>query len=165
MYYNPEVAAGEPRSRSSNVFSFGCVFAEILTVVADKTLGEFQGHRTDDGTAFNQNLGLIFDWLSALSPNLNRLLLSIDNFNAAVEPRSVLNATKGMLEEDKHARSTALQFQEILSLQACCERGCIPFTKDVRVPRLRCVKASFDNSSRACNEIRDQRGWFCSPCT
>ncbi|KAL2355817.1 kinase-like domain-containing protein, partial [Cryomyces antarcticus] len=49
MYCSPEIAAGEPRGKATDVFSLGCVFAEMLTVMEGETLDNFWSFRSDDG--------------------------------------------------------------------------------------------------------------------
>lgn len=58
MYCSPEVADGKPRGRASDIFNLGCVFAEILTCIAEQTVQEFRNRRTDDGVSFHSNLSL-----------------------------------------------------------------------------------------------------------
>jgi serine/threonine protein kinase len=64
MYCSPEVANCEARGQSSDIFSLGCVFSEMLTIMVGSTLEAFEEHRTDDGTAFHRNLSLVTDWLT-----------------------------------------------------------------------------------------------------
>lgn len=66
MYCSPEVADGEPRGRASDIFSLGCVFAEILTCIAGQTVQEFRNRRADDGVSFHSNLSLVVKWIEEL---------------------------------------------------------------------------------------------------
>ena len=61
MYFSPEVACGEPRGKSSDTFSLGCVFVEMFTIIPGKLVEEFEEWRTDDGKAFHRNLSLVRD--------------------------------------------------------------------------------------------------------
>jgi len=63
-YCAPEVAEGENRGRAADVFSLGCVFLEMVTVIAGKSLDELQrsfGHPSD--CAYHNNLAAIRSWL------------------------------------------------------------------------------------------------------
>lgn len=46
MYCAPEVIAYQKRNRSADVFSLGCVFAEILTWYDGRSISDFSEHRT-----------------------------------------------------------------------------------------------------------------------
>ncbi|PQE33233.1 kinase-like domain-containing protein [Rutstroemia sp. NJR-2017a WRK4] len=46
MYSAPEVIANDRRGRPADIFSIGCVFAEMASVVDGKTVEEFEDYRT-----------------------------------------------------------------------------------------------------------------------
>jgi serine/threonine protein kinase len=46
MYSAPEVIANDRRGRPADIFSLGCVFAEMASVVDGKTVEEFEDYRT-----------------------------------------------------------------------------------------------------------------------
>ncbi|KAI9663838.1 MAG: hypothetical protein M1821_007328 [Bathelium mastoideum] len=64
VYWAPE---SQPRGRSADVFSLGCVFSEMLTVRHKKSLEDFQSFRyikhRDNAYAFRENLERVIDWL------------------------------------------------------------------------------------------------------
>ena len=66
MYCAPEVAdADGQRSRSADIFSLGCVFAGMATVMDKRSVADFYQHRTKYSShAFFRNLDLVHEWLS-----------------------------------------------------------------------------------------------------
>jgi serine/threonine protein kinase len=81
-YCSPEVYDGEPRGRAADVFSLGCVFLEIATVIQGCSLdefGEFRSHRTDpqefnEDESYHGNLVNVRKWIEKLCdiPDLGR---------------------------------------------------------------------------------------------
>ena len=73
-YCAPEVYDGEPRGRAADVFSLGCVFLEIATVIQGCSLdefAEFRSHRTNhrdfnDDESYHANLDNIAKWIEKL---------------------------------------------------------------------------------------------------
>lgn len=64
MYCAPEVAAEQPRGRKADVFSLGCVFLEMLTIVCRKSFGDFAAWRGSSGSqAYHVNHDLVLRWL------------------------------------------------------------------------------------------------------
>ncbi|KAH0543963.1 hypothetical protein FGG08_001730 [Glutinoglossum americanum] len=70
VYCAPEVANAEPHGRSVDIFSLGCVFLEMETVLKAKTLDEFQEFRSrdneSDDTSFQGNLRAVREWVAEL---------------------------------------------------------------------------------------------------
>jgi len=67
-YLAPEDQSGEPRGRRTDIFSLGCVFAEMLTVRQGKKREDFDAQRrnsqvSDAPHAFRHNLKAVKDWL------------------------------------------------------------------------------------------------------
>lgn len=59
---SPEVAIGDARGRSSDIFSLGCVFVEMATNISGRLLQDFEEARLDDdGTSFHRNIPHIKD--------------------------------------------------------------------------------------------------------
>lgn len=69
VYWAPE---SQPRGRSADVFSLGCVFSEMLTVRYKRRLEDFQAFRyvqhRDNAYAFRENLDRVIDWLEEIVP-------------------------------------------------------------------------------------------------
>lgn len=69
MYVAPEVAAWASRGRKADVFSLGCVFAEMTTVGLGRTLDSFCAWRETDGArAYHRTLDQTLRWLLLLRP-------------------------------------------------------------------------------------------------
>jgi serine/threonine protein kinase len=72
LYCAPEVAGYKPRNTASDVWSLGCVFLEIATVLAGLEVEEMQQFfRTTNGDyRFYTNIGIIPNWSSFIAPKL-----------------------------------------------------------------------------------------------
>jgi serine/threonine protein kinase len=69
MYCPPEVANSMPRGRKADVFSLGCVYAEMLTVYCGYDLQSFANFRGPYGAqAYYLNLDKTLRWLFELQP-------------------------------------------------------------------------------------------------
>ena len=71
MYCASEIARNKPRDESSDTFSLGCVFLEMLTVFCEIPIGEFLSHRrpVQDG-AFHANPRQVRTWIDRLEEHL-----------------------------------------------------------------------------------------------
>ncbi|PVI03264.1 kinase-like protein [Periconia macrospinosa] len=112
MYCSPEVAKYEARGRASDMFSLGCVFAEMATVIANRKLEEFCHFRSDDGCAFHLNLPLVCKWIMALRD----AAIYWDNM---WEP-TLRDTIIGLLGEDPDTRPTASDLKLLLGTNPCC---------------------------------------------
>jgi serine/threonine protein kinase len=73
-YCAPEVYDGAPRGRAADVFSLGCVFLEIATVIQGRSLDEFADFRARpinpgddvDDDSYHGNLEKVEDWIENL---------------------------------------------------------------------------------------------------
>lgn len=68
-YCSPEVIARRKRHPSSDVFSLGAVFAEMTTVVLNRTLIDFRTYRKSRGgdKSFHRNLVNVGKWMEIIS--------------------------------------------------------------------------------------------------
>jgi serine/threonine protein kinase len=71
-YRAPEAQSEEPSGRKADVFSLGCVYSEMLTVIKRKALRDFQEFRrtsekTSKAYAFRSNLVKVKEWLDQLA--------------------------------------------------------------------------------------------------
>jgi serine/threonine protein kinase len=58
-YCSPEVYDGEPQGRAADVFSLGCIFLEMVTVICGMHLDQFVDYRSqtaDGDDSFHGNL-------------------------------------------------------------------------------------------------------------
>ncbi|KAI9711896.1 MAG: hypothetical protein M1812_007050 [Candelaria pacifica] len=117
-YAAPEVALQETRGTKADIFSLGCVFSEIFTVLSDKTLESFvssrQGGNDDDDSAFHSNLERVILWLAGLNPSDTSGLLSWPQWFSVI---------KQMLQEDASDRPSAADLLREFKAQKDCCRG------------------------------------------
>jgi serine/threonine protein kinase len=119
MYCSPEVASNEPRGRSSDIFSLGCVFSEILTCICGEAVRTFQHYRTDDGESFHRNLALVVQWIDTL-PEPEDIFQNLWWFGRTTQSKAkILN----MLDRDPMKRPTAFSLLWTWPELECCRRG------------------------------------------
>lgn len=75
-YYAPEVAYHGQRGRRSDVYSLGCVFLEIATVLAEKTPEDLDKHLGGDGI-FYESYDEIDSWIARLLETENPHVLLV----------------------------------------------------------------------------------------
>lgn len=112
MYCSPEVAKEDLRGRSCDIFSLGCVFAEMATVVSGRTLEDFRSFRSDDGSSFYANLSLVWAWLD--------LLQNVTIYWDALWDPTSRDAIKGMLNEEPDLRPNASDLKLLFKPNLCC---------------------------------------------
>lgn len=73
---SPEVASQQPRGRASDIFSLGCVFIEMCTVVLQIPVTKFEEYRSEDGSgdAFHLCLPRVREWIKNLYERRKDLL-------------------------------------------------------------------------------------------
>ncbi|KAI9723441.1 MAG: hypothetical protein M1812_001325 [Candelaria pacifica] len=143
MYCAPEVKnyiiSGDSRGRAADVFSMGCVFLEMITVIQNKSLDEFIEHRSDldsEDSSFCGNLENVASWIRILRetsdpviswPDLSWLDRMV-HFSYGIELRVLLlNNIQSMLQEDPNARPKAAELSRILGVNPCCTLGREPY--------------------------------------
>ncbi|KAF2800697.1 hypothetical protein K505DRAFT_412748 [Melanomma pulvis-pyrius CBS 109.77] len=70
-YSAPEVAAHEPRNSSADIWSLGCVFLELWSVLCGKTTSNLTKYMTTSGSCshfYYQNLDGIASWCNMIRP-------------------------------------------------------------------------------------------------
>ncbi|KAH7382128.1 kinase-like domain-containing protein [Pyrenochaeta sp. MPI-SDFR-AT-0127] len=123
-YCAPEVYGYEKRGRSADMFSLGCVFLEILTVVCGKTLHDFADARRGDGEdeSFHANLERISAWVD-------------EHLRAYTRP-DLLERVRLMISEQPDKRPLASESQTFFSqlpqyspfrAQDCCRLSPEPY--------------------------------------
>jgi hypothetical protein len=109
-YCAPEVYNYESRGRSADIFSLGCVFLEILTVLAGQHPHDFTEFRSvessDDDDSFHANLYQVALWAEAhfgrgISHYFCDVKIKID--------RSVCDLVEKMVSQEPSQRPTALE--------------------------------------------------------
>ncbi|KAI9890845.1 MAG: hypothetical protein M1814_003629 [Vezdaea aestivalis] len=116
-YCAPEVMMWEPRNLSSDIYSLGCVFLEISTVISGETLEAMRSFFESNGTQkeyVRTNKDAMELWVSKLS----QLARSAD--------RNPAQWAKDMLDFDTNKRPTARQLFDLILVQdsifcgTCC---------------------------------------------
>ncbi len=115
-YAAPEVVMQETRGTKADIFSLGCVFAEMFTVLSDKSLESFvtarQGGDEDEDSAYHSNLERVLLWLASLNPSDTSGLLSWPKWFSVI---------KQMLQEDPNDRPSATDLLiEFKGQKDCC---------------------------------------------
>lgn len=73
-YCSPELAAYRPRNTASDIWSLGCVFLEMWTVIRERTVTELTAHLESTGSRSNlyhSNIEGINSWCSLNATGLN----------------------------------------------------------------------------------------------
>lgn len=130
-YCAPEVAASGSRGRSADVFSLGCVFAEMITVDLGKSLEDLHNwlkideESTDRHATYHGHLRELVLWLRMLSS------MRLDDLQ-----NRVLRISVGMLDEHPERRPTAVEITKALCPKKPCN-GLGPNATCHCCPRLR----------------------------
>ena len=126
-YFAPEVSRFEPRGRSADIYSLGCVFLEMAKVYYGESLASFEEFRTLDGDrSFHRSHEKLRGWMD---------LLRSEKVTGVEEPGTmmigILDITEKMLAENQSRRPTisavsqTLEFFSLFPLQdsyygICC---------------------------------------------
>jgi Protein kinase domain len=129
-YCAPEVASQKRRGKSADTYSLGCVFAEIFTVLAQKTLEDFTEARKDralDDTTFRKNRDRVLEWVKSL--NWSHYQSKMQNYQTNV-PLLIT----GMIQDEPGARVGPEVIEEHLSVlgitaHACCSELPEPYER------------------------------------
>jgi serine/threonine protein kinase len=117
MYCPPEAMRSGLQGFTADVFSLGCVYAEIITLCLDQTLADFELFRSPnpyDG-AFRNQLEKTVEWIESLQEDYRQAALK------HTAPSSVsLEMICCMLDQDPEQRPTARQVQYQLLPCTCC---------------------------------------------
>ncbi|KAI9812735.1 MAG: hypothetical protein M1827_004491 [Pycnora praestabilis] len=129
MYCSPEVAADEvSRGRSSDIFSMGCVFLEMMTVIVGKTREHFMEFRAEEDDFFYSNLIRVREWIEIVRRSTKSVnFYNLDN--TPVEMDDWLNYIRQMLEEGPASRPTAKELVDHFGSHECCHLGREPYVR------------------------------------
>lgn len=105
LYCAPEVANYQVRNSSSDIWSLGCVFLEMCTVLKGRTTDEMRQSfkKRSDTHAFHANLPAIQDWLNTLR----------DSGSELDDPP--LEWSASMLQADRNSRPLAQNLYKAIS--------------------------------------------------
>lgn len=115
VYRAPEVGSRTPRGLPADVFSLGCVFSEMLTIMSGQSLLAYQNHRRVPGNvenplAFRLSLKKVREWLGKCEIDTRAETLSSE-------------IIKPMIREDPRERKTAQQLWKQLAGMNSNEHG------------------------------------------
>jgi serine/threonine protein kinase len=141
LYAAPEVIQHKKRNSTSDIWSLGCVFLEMVTVLKGKSIAQLREHFTalTESPLFFNNHNSIQDWISLLEK-----LSSIDN--------APLLWIKNMVQPDRTLRSRAATILDAIGhshadgsqpnpyFGQCCQRE----DKAIRSQIRKCVRCAVD---------------------
>lgn len=115
VYRAPEVKTGYNVQLPADVFSLGCVFSEMLTILANHSIKEYEEYRrvaqAEYPLAFRANLDKLRSWLRKL-----------DVIDRVYDPSTFL--IKRMIIEDYNGRWTAEMLQNALNARPDAKFSC-----------------------------------------
>lgn len=114
-YCAPEVAAKGKRGRSADVFSLGCVFAEMITVHLGRSLEEMH-QRLGMGQGSHDRRATYYNHTTELKRWLEMLLSK----SRSAHQQRVLHTTKSMVAKQQSHRPRASSITRAL----CCKEHC-----------------------------------------
>jgi serine/threonine protein kinase len=117
---DPNLLQTQRHTRRTDIFSLGCVFAEMATVAtSDYTLEMFKKYRRDHGdhSEFYRNLPRVNAWLTNLESTWSSILPNLDSW------KQKLDLTQRMLKEESRGRPTSQELVEELDAENCCSEG------------------------------------------
>lgn len=124
IYAAPEVAHHKPFGRPADIFSLGCVFSEMASVLGGRTLLEYSNQRRckrEDGSstiAFESNLNACNSWLQDLRSNVPFRQLSTGD--SAWWTR-LLELIKDMLSGTASGRPNSIKLVNHFPPGPCCD--------------------------------------------
>ena len=142
-YASPEIMKGKRvyRGNPSDVFSLGCVFLEMATLLLGKTLSEFDQYYTTNlnqtgiEDSYHKNLPRVYTWIDSLQtrgtkidPNQSLQAESIQDRDHASDPEhnvvKALAHVRKMLDEDPRLRPKSQDlwsYFQFISLEKCSD--------------------------------------------
>jgi serine/threonine protein kinase len=107
IYCAPEVARSEPRGQSADIWSLGCVFVEMVTVLKGSSVEDMRSNfkKASGSYMFHHNIQACDQWLSELKDKY-----AIDN--------PPIGWCRKMLLFDRNERYTACQLLEAIQLES-----------------------------------------------
>ncbi|KAI9719763.1 MAG: hypothetical protein M1812_003251 [Candelaria pacifica] len=132
-YCAPEVAIQDQRGRGADVFSLGCVFVEMLTVLARRSFDDLEEYTSSQSGSFHDNLPRVQLWLTRLDRDAtswewhSEFSFGRQDHRAHYNFRPVIDVTRLMLRENPMFRPTASRIQPIIARNDkffshnCCE--------------------------------------------
>ncbi|KAI9702538.1 MAG: hypothetical protein M1836_001018 [Candelina mexicana] len=101
------IVSGDSRGRAADVFSMGCVFLEMMTVLLQKSLDDFAEHRLDlngDDDSFCGNLDSVASWIQIL-----RDVLRSRPLDESTRPEWGLNSNDILMDDNPEDVASGFQ--------------------------------------------------------
>ncbi|KAH0547852.1 hypothetical protein FGG08_000110 [Glutinoglossum americanum] len=172
MYASPEVLLCEPRGRASDIFSMGCVWLEMYTILLGESLSDFERYRKSpadeldglditetamDGlsSGFAQTLSNVQRWIERLITycsmhgSLIHVLSDSENFPglgvSCVKVIEGLHGVEKMLHRNPNRRPDTRALCLLSGTNKCCEGDIEQFKlDDVENSRMACFEVPFE---------------------
>jgi len=122
-YCAPEVAAWEPKNSSADIWSLGCVFLEMWTVLCGETIASLDKHMTSAGSGspnFCHNIDGIVLWCNKMC---SKILSGSEEEQCLEHPRTWILS---MLKPKSKDRCDAQTLFDLI--QETNANPCVPFT-------------------------------------
>jgi hypothetical protein len=113
-YCAPEVADWDSRNETSDIWSLGCVFLEMFSVIRGRSIREVREHFSQYGTSstwYCKNSEALDTWLSQLAPQQSVTGEGAELYRHTYRPYIWI---RQMLQFDKTARVHAKQLREMI---------------------------------------------------
>ena len=163
MYASPEVLSTSRRGRASDIFSMGCVWLEMYTVLLGESIEDLEPYHVtssesssddlddlkptvSDGSfsSFAANLPHVRTWIEGLILNCDKhksLILGVaGNFPglniSCDEIIKKLHVVEEMLQKTPSTRPDAATLCQVLGANPCCKLGVAPFEIAEGFPRI-----------------------------
>ncbi|KAI9739246.1 MAG: hypothetical protein M1834_007459 [Cirrosporium novae-zelandiae] len=127
MYAAPEMASEGIRGKTADIFSLGCVFLEMITVMSGKSISELHSHlaigknpQLKQEKPYRKNINAAQEWTTKC------YLFAAEKFgydNSYQLTPEQSSSCRQMLEENPKSRPTALGLLAKFSPQPCCVNG------------------------------------------
>ena len=154
MYASPEVLSSSRRGRASDIFSMGCVWLEMYTVLLGETLEDLESYRVTTSESSSDDLDDLkqtafdgsFSSFAASLPNvrtwIERLIANCDMHKSLMlgvagnfpglniscnEIIKGLHVVEQMLQKTPSTRPDAATLCQKLGANPCCKRDVAPF--------------------------------------
>jgi ankyrin repeat protein/tRNA A-37 threonylcarbamoyl transferase component Bud32 len=129
IYCAPEVHQGAKRGRSADIFSTGCVFLDMYTVLCRRGVDEFSDYRRQDGedASFHSNLPRVSEWAAMcreLRPYLDPMGQGKgDKPTLAQKGDHIIIAILSMVDSNPEERPKARELAGQFGQNECCPIG------------------------------------------
>ncbi|GAB7357317.1 hypothetical protein MBLNU459_g8278t2 [Dothideomycetes sp. NU459] len=145
-YCAPEIKFARDRNETSDVFSLGCVFLEMLTVLSRASIDELNRFLTDSRTSRETTSGIVTFW-----SNINKIVAWLDQLALPDEFELVKSLVTQMVKENPRLRLKAFKVVEVLQktskfIGECCGGSASSTTRNP-LPDIRVNNQALDSAA------------------